>query len=124
VRTHFNVDPRRVVVGGYSSGSTLAGRVALENAELFAGLFVIPGRPWWSDDQRAELMSGAAWKLNIAWRAHTGDEYYPISALRADRRALTNAGWPLAFSEVGGGHGYTQDDFAYVFAELVDWVAP
>lgn len=123
-KTHFNVDPKRVVVGGYSSGSTLAGEAAFRHAELFAGLLVWPGRPWWSNDKRADLMADAAWKLNTAWRPHTGDEYYPIAELRGDKRALQSAGWPVSFQEASGGHGYTQDDFTYLFGKVGSWVAP
>lgn len=124
VRTRFNVDPRRVVLGGYSSGSTLAGQVAFEHADDFAGLMVIPGRPFWSDDNRADLVAGAAWKLNIAWRAHTGDEYYPIATLRGDKRALNDAGFPLAFSEVAGDHAFTEADLDYVFGKATTWTTP
>lgn len=124
VKTRFNIDPQRVVLGGYSSGSTLAGQVAFEHADAFAGLVVIPGRPFWSDDNRDDLMAGADWKLNIAWRAHTGDEYYPIATPRADRQALDDAGFPLAFSEVGGGHGFTEQDLDYVFGKAATWKTP
>lgn len=124
VKTRFNVDPQRVVLGGYSSGSTLAGQVAFEHATAFAGLVVVPGRPFWSNENRDALMAGADWKLNIAWRAHTGDEYYPIATLRADKRALNDAGFPLAFSEVGGGHGFTEEDLDYVFGKAATWKTP
>jgi predicted esterase len=124
VKTRFNVDPRRVVLGGYSSGSTLAGQVAFEDAEDFAGLVVVPGRPFWSDDNRADLMAGADWKLNIAWRAHTGDEYYPIATLRADKRVLKKAGFPVAWSETGGGHAFTEQDLDFVFGKAASWTSP
>jgi predicted esterase len=124
VKTRFNIDPRRVVLGGYSSGSTLAGQVAFEHAKQFAGLLVVPGRPFWSDDNRAELMSGADWKLNVAWRAHTGDEYYPIATLRADKWALKKAGFPLAFAEVDGSHAFTEQDLDYVFGKAAGWKSP
>lgn len=124
VKTHFNVDPKRVAIGGYSSGSTLAGQVAFAHAELFAGVYALPGRPFWSNDNRNQLMKDAAWKLNVAYRPHTGDEYYAIGDLRADRRVLQDAGFPVAFGEVGGGHAYQQDDFAFVFGKVAGWVAP
>jgi len=124
VKTRFNVDPKRVVLGGYSSGSTLAGQVAFAHADAFAGLVVIPGRPFWSDENRTELMAGAAWKLNIAWRAHTDDEYYAIATLRADKRVLRKAGYPLAFSEVAGDHAFTEADVDYVFAKAATWKTP
>lgn len=123
-KTHFNIDPKRVVLGGYSSGSGLAGKVAFAHAELFAGLYMLPGRPWWSNDDRNAMMAAAAWKLNVAWRPHTSDEYYAIASIRADKRAMLDAGWPLSFNEVAGSHAYTQDDFSYVFGKADAWVAP
>jgi hypothetical protein len=124
VKTHFNIDPKRVVVGGYSSGSTLAGQVAFRQAELFAGLLVLPGRPFWSNENRDELLADAAWKINVAWRPHTSDEYYPIASLRADRRVMLDAGYPLLFSEVAGGHSYTNEDLNYLFGKIGGWTAP
>ena len=124
MKTRFNIDPQRVVLGGYSSGSTLAGQVAFENADSFAGLMLVQGRPWWSEEIRNELMAGADWKLNIAWRAHTRDEYYPIASLRGDKRALRNAGYPLAFSEVDGDHAFTEQDLDYLFGKAATWRTP
>ena len=124
LRTHFNIDPKRVVLGGYSSGSTLAGQVAFADASSYAGLVLLPGRPWWSNEQRSESMAKADWKLNIAWRPHTGDEYYAIADLRADKRVLNDAGWPLSFNEVAGSHAFTEQDLDYVFGKAASWVAP
>ena len=36
VKTHFNIDPRRVILGGYSSGGDLAYRTAFYNSSAFA----------------------------------------------------------------------------------------
>lgn len=124
VKTHFNIDPKRVVLGGYSSGSTLAGQVAFGHAESYAGLLVLPGRPFWSNDNRNELLAEAAWKINVAWRPHTSDEYYPIASLRADRNKMLDDGFPLRFSEVAGGHGYDQEDLVYLFGWIDGWAAP
>ena len=124
VKRHFNIDPRRVVLGGYSSGSTLAGQVALSDASSFAGLFVLPGRPFTSNENRTQLMTAAEWKLNIVWRAHKSDEFYPLDILRLDKVALLAAGWPLVFSEVAGTHAFDGDDLNYIFSRLVSWKTP
>jgi dienelactone hydrolase len=124
VKKRFNIDPQRVVLGGYSSGSTVAGQVAFGHADLFAGLMQVSGRPFWSDDNRNELIAGADWKLNIVWRAHTEDEFYPIATLRADKRALKNAGFPITFSVVGGGHEFTEADLEFLFAKAANWKRP
>ena len=38
VKTHLNIDPRRVIIAGYSSGGDLAYRTIFYNADLFAGI--------------------------------------------------------------------------------------
>ena len=38
VKTHFNINRRRVILGGYSSGGDLAYRTAFYNANGFAGV--------------------------------------------------------------------------------------
>jgi dienelactone hydrolase len=124
VKKRFNIDPQRMVLGGYSSGSTVAGQVAFGNADLFAGLMQVSGRPFWSDENRAELIAGADWKLNIVWRAHTEDEFYPIATLRADKRALKNAGFPITFSVVEGDHPFTEADIEFLFAKAANWKKP
>jgi len=40
MKTHFNINPHRVVLGGYSSGGDLTYRTAFYNANMFAGVLV------------------------------------------------------------------------------------
>ena len=37
---------------------------------------------------------------------------------------MLDAGYPLHFSEVAGGHGYTEDDLDYLFGKIGGWTAP
>jgi polyhydroxybutyrate depolymerase len=42
----YSIDPERVFVAGFSSGATLAGRVACERAELVAAVALAAGTDW------------------------------------------------------------------------------
>ena len=44
--THFNVDRRRVILGGYSSGGDLAYRTGFRHSSTFAGLLIENSSPF------------------------------------------------------------------------------
>jgi hypothetical protein len=105
VKTHFNVAPRRVVVGGYSSGGDLAYRTAFYNARRFAGVLAENTSPFRdTGSTQSASIGAAAWKLNIVHLAHTGDDVYPIAGVRAETDALKAAGFPITLIERPGAH--------------------
>jgi dienelactone hydrolase len=105
VESHFNVDPHRVVVGGYSSGGDLAYRIAFYHAKVFAGLLAENTSPFrdTGSTQQASL-AAAAWKFNVVHLAHTEDEVYPIDGVRRETDAMAAAGFPIQRIERPGHH--------------------
>jgi predicted esterase len=106
IKTHFNINPRRVIIGGFSSGGDLAYRTAYYHADTFAGLlaentspFRDTGCPSWS-----ACLAAASWRFNVVHLAHLEDEAYPIATVRAETDALTSDGFPVQRIEVEGGH--------------------
>jgi predicted peptidase len=62
VKTHFNINPKRVIIGGYSSGGDLAYRTAFYNANLFAGLLAENTSPFRDTGSSADQsLAAAAW---------------------------------------------------------------
>jgi len=105
VKTHFNVHPRRVILGGYSSGGDLAYRTAFYNANMFAGVLAENTSPFRdSGSTQAASLAAAAWKFNVVHLAHTGDEVYPIAGVRAETDAMKAAGFPITRIERPGTH--------------------
>lgn len=134
VKRRLNVDPRRVVVGGYSSGGDLAYRTAFYNARRFAGVIATNTAPF-SDtgSSQAASIAAAAWKLNVAHLAHVGDKTYPIATVRRETDALSAAGFPMTRLERAGTHwdndtattGTNFDLRTYLLPYLdAGWVAP
>jgi hypothetical protein len=105
IKKRVNVDPRRVVIGGYSSGGDMAYRTAFYNATKFAGVIAENTSPFRdTGSSQSASIAAAAWKLNIAHLAHLSDDVYPIAGVRAETEALKTAGFPLTRIERAGTH--------------------
>lgn len=134
VERRLNVDRRRVVIGGYSSGGDMAYRTAFFNARRFAGVVAENTSPFRdSGSSQTSSIAAAAWKLNIAHLAHVGDTLYRIDAVRAETDALKNAGFPVIRIERPGTHwdadtatsGTARDLRAYLLGYLdAGWLSP
>lgn len=101
MKTHFNIDPKKVALGGYSSGGDIGYPLMFQNASLFSGgLFenTGPSSSAMSDSTKA------SWKLNIAHLAHTSDTTYPIAGVRSSLTTLKNNGFPATLIEKPGTH--------------------
>jgi hypothetical protein len=104
LKTHFNINPRRVIVGGYNSGASLAYRTAFDNAHTFAGVLAENSTPFRdTGSSSSALMAGAAWKFNVAHLAHLEDATYPIAGVETETDAMTHAGFPVYRIEREGG---------------------
>jgi hypothetical protein len=111
ISRYFNINPRKIYLGGYSSGGDLTYRVGFENAELFAGLLAENSDPFRDTGSTGPaLMAAATWKINVAHLAHTEDDVYPIAGVRANLATLTANGFPVAKIEKAG-HHYDNSDF-------------
>jgi hypothetical protein len=105
IKTHFNIKPKGVVLGGYSSGGDLTYRTAFYNAGLFAGVIVENSSPYRdTGSKEAASLAAAAWKFNAVHLAHLQDTTYPIGGVRTETDSMTAAGFPMKRIEVDGGH--------------------
>jgi predicted esterase len=123
--TCFWVNRSKVVIAGFSSGGQLAYRVGMMHASSFAGILIENSGLYAAGATPATLIAGAAWKLPVAHRAHTGDTVFPIDKVRADWVAMDAAGFSVTTSEVAGGHDGTSDDWAkWLIPQSTAWVHP
>lgn len=105
VKRHFNVDPREVILGGYSSGGDLAYRMAFSDAGSFAGVLAENTAPFRDTGSSAEdSLAAASWKFNVVHLAHLQDTTYPIARVRAEIAAMVDAGFPVTLIERPGNH--------------------
>ncbi len=128
LKKHFNVDPKRVHIGGYSSGGDLSYYTAFRNAGSFAGVLSYNSIPAYSTRQLDDGIAAASWKLNIVHLSQTEDGVYPIADVRAQMQKLENAGFKVNHIERPGQH-YDDNTTTYrnqlVYPHLRDgWRAP
>lgn len=105
VSEYFNIDPRSVILGGYSSGGDLCYYTVFYNADKFAGAIVENTSPFRdTTSTQAESLAAAAWKFNVVHIAHFQDATYPISGVRNETDAMKAAGFPIIRIEKPGTH--------------------
>lgn len=130
IKTHFNVNPRKVYLGGYSSGGDIGYPLAFQNAKLFAGVLFENTGP---NSTAMTASQTAAWKLNIAHLHHIGDTTYPITTIRTNLNTLKTRGFPVVLIEKPGTHwdndngttGTTYDLRTFLLPYLnAGWVVP
>ena len=134
VQRYFNIDPRTIYVGGYSSGGDMAYRYGFENAGQFAGILVENSDPFRDTGSTpAALMAAASWKINVGHVAHLSDDVYPIETVQASFETLTTNGFPVSLIELPGKHyapdvGTTGTNYDLVHSLLpfleLGWVSP
>jgi hypothetical protein len=127
--THFNVDRRRVILGGYSSGGDLTYRTGFRHSSTFAGLLIENSSPFRdTESTEAESLTAATTKLHIVHLAHLQDGVYPIAGVRSETTAVKAAGFPLTLIERPGGHydANTDPDLRAYLLPYIDagWLAP
>jgi predicted esterase len=129
VKTHFNIDPARVILGGYSSGGDLSYRVAFTNSTQIAGVLAENTTPFRDTGlTQDQALSSASFKFHVVQLAHTEDDTYPIDAVRSETDAVKSAGFPLQLIERPGQHfdDNTVSDFqTLVLPHISDgWTSP
>jgi predicted esterase len=129
VEDKLNIDRRRVVIGGYSSGGDLSYRTAFYNAYTFSGLLALNTMPFRDTGSTAQQsLAAAAWKFNIVHLAHTDDEAYPIAGVKTEIGTLQQAGWNPTLIERPGTHhdANTETDVQTYLLPYLDanWTAP
>ena len=105
VARYFNINPRKIYLGGYSSGGDMTYRVGFENASRFAGLLAENSDPFRDTGKTsAQLIAAASWKINVAHLAHLSDTTYPIANVRTNITTLTTNTFPATLIEKAGTH--------------------
>lgn len=88
VTTTYKIDDRRIVVGGYNAGGSMAWRMAVRNPQAFAGVLSIGGEMDSSDRNTLKVLAGKA--AYTYWGEK--DPSYKADRLKGDEAFLKSAG--------------------------------
>ena len=113
----YAVDPRHLVLGGFSQGGVVAYKLALTQPERFTGLIALSS---WLPEALAATIEQKPEHANLATIALHGleDPMIPIEKGRESRDALLKLGIPTVYHEYAMGHEISAD----ALRALVAWV--
>ncbi len=129
--THFNIDRRRIVIAGYSSGGDMAYRLAFDRSKVFAGLLAENTTPFRdTGSTAAQSLAAASWHFPIIQLAHRQDDVYPLATVQSETGQTAAAGFPVKLLTADGQHydANTEDDFTSLVylgqPQWLSWVSP
>ncbi|MHB8657297.1 MAG: hypothetical protein ACYC91_04970 [Solirubrobacteraceae bacterium] len=130
--SHFNIDRRRVVIAGYSSGGDMAYRLAFYHSDLIAGVLAENTSPFRDTGSTAQQsLAAATWKFPVIHLAHNQDEVYPLAGVEDEINAMKAAGFPVTLKTADGTHAspaqQIEDDFTndvYLDPTWLTWESP
>ena len=126
VRACFFVHQKQIVLAGYSSGGMLAYNLGMKGAASYAGILIEnSGLSQGVGGNVDQVLTNAAWKLNVAHSARLQDGSFAIAGVQADRDKMLAHGFPLQYRELPGDHNGSSDDWAvYLLPKMSTWNAP
>ncbi len=104
LKKHFNIDPKRVHIGGYSSGGDLSYYVAMRNANAFAGVLATNSLPAYGYDNLTNAIEGSTRPFKVVHLSQTEDGVYAIATARTQMQMLRDAGFEVTHIERPGPH--------------------
>lgn len=115
VEKDFPVDPRRLVITGFSLGAIGTWKLALEHPELFSAAIPVSGMP-----PKGIVVGPAGPPL---WVIHSqSDEIFPLEPMRKFINFCEAQGLRIEFRPVAGLSHYQYDTFVPSLRDAVPWV--
>jgi phospholipase/carboxylesterase len=113
----YPIDPRKIVLLGFSQGGALAFELALRDASRFAGLAALSS--WLPEQLAARLQPESAHQNLPVLVVHgTEDAMVPVDRARESRQRVTALGVALTYREYPMGHEIS----AEALRDIVTWL--
>ena len=113
----YPIDPRKIVLLGFSQGGALAFELALRDSSRFAGLAALSS--WLPEGLAAQIQPESAHQNLPVLVVHgTEDPMVPVDRARESRQRLTTLGVGLTYREYPMGH----EICAEALRDIVTWL--
>jgi phospholipase/carboxylesterase len=120
---HRGVDPRRIVLAGFSQGGAIVLQTGLRHAERLAGILALSTYLPLAGKLAAER-SAANRDLPVFMAHGTHDPMIGIPRARESRAALETLGYPVQWKEYAMAHSVCGEEIADIAAWLLRLLAP
>ena len=97
LKTKYPINARRVYLFGHSAGASFALHMSMMESQYFAATAIHAGA---LAPQDMGLLDLAKRKIPISIQVGDSDQFFPLSAVRATRDALKEAGFPVELIEI------------------------
>jgi len=125
VRSCFFVHQKKMVVAGYSSGGMMAYKLGMTNAAAWAGILIENSGLSQGVGNVDQVLTNAAWKINVAHSARLQDGSFAIAGVQADRDKMLAHNFPLQYRELPGDHNGSSDDWVqFLLPKMATWTSP
>jgi hypothetical protein len=105
VQTRLAIDPKQIIIGGYSSGGDVSYLTIFHNSKKFAlGLFENTAPPSNMAAEVAQTAPPGGWRFPIGHLCHSEDTTYPCATVQSRLAAAADAGHVVTYFEMSGGH--------------------
>jgi poly(3-hydroxybutyrate) depolymerase len=120
----YSVDPKKVVINGFSAGGIISYWIGLKDAQRFSGISIAS-----ADLGSAEAFNGGTllpspWKIPVSHFHGTQDMNFPIMYAITGMNQLIAAGHPFYWHPFDGGHETTPADALQMYLDLHTSTAP
>ncbi len=112
----YPIDPRKIVVLGFSQGGVMAYSLALANPQRYAGLVALSS--WLPETLAAQIPSADRGGLQTLVHHGSSDPMIQVERARESVEVLRRMGVPLAYREFGMGHEINGESLT----DLVRWL--
>ena len=124
VQKCYSVDPKRILLNGFSAGGSMAYFIGLSQAQLFSGMAIQS-----SSLSAGEYVAGGAllpapWKVPVSHFHGESDPNFVLADALSGINRLQAAGHPVFWHPFVGGHQATAADALVEFDELKGFIAP
>ncbi len=115
VEKDYPVDPRRLVITGFSLGAIGTWKLAIKHPGLFSAAIPVSGMP-----PQGIVVGPAGPRFRVIHSL--SDEVFPLESLRNFVRFCEAQGLPIEFHPVAGLSHYRYDTFVPALREAVPWL--
>lgn len=116
----YNVDPEKLVIGGFSLGGDLSWTLSLRNPDIFSGAIVLGSMSNYRDEQNAQQLAASGFRYFMVMGGYDGNKGSMYNALDT----LDNHNITYHYEEVGSaGHGDLPEQMQRdLFLSAMDYV--